>query len=283
MFGGFLTESLGRSILIDCGTVTGAQDLVSRLKALLSDRPLDLVLLTHAHLDHGGGLAAVLKTWPKAKAVVHAKAIGHLVAPEKLWLGTQKVMGELAEMYGRPEGLEPARLIPHDSFAEPGIKILETPGHAAHHLSYGLGEAMFCGEAVGCPYYLAGRWRCRPATPPRFYPEPAFASLEKLLKAPAKEAYFAHAHEKGPFAETILAYRRQLKFWDEFLFPAWRAESPVADLESLTAKLTDELFEADPNLRPLLALDAQALKTEKYFMRNSVAGFLGFYEESRKD
>jgi glyoxylase-like metal-dependent hydrolase (beta-lactamase superfamily II) len=283
MFGGFLTEHLGQKILVDCATVTGAQDLDDRLRALLAGRPLGLILLTHAHLDHSGGLGAVFEAWPKAKAVVHAKALRHLADPEKLWLSTKEVMGELADMYGEPRGVDPARLVPHDAFGGPGIKILETPGHAAHHLSYKLGEAMFCGEAVGCPYFLGEGFHCRPATPPRFYPEPTFNSLEALKNEPAKEAYFAHTHEKGPLRELAEAYGRQLKFWDEFLYPAWLAWPPGANPNGLLAKLTDQLFKVDPELRPLLDLDSRALEIEKYFMRNSAAGFLGFYEEARSE
>jgi glyoxylase-like metal-dependent hydrolase (beta-lactamase superfamily II) len=213
--------------------------------------------------------------------VAHAKAIGHLISPEKLWLGTVKVMGEVAEVYGRPEGLDPARLIPHDTFNEPKIRILETPGHAAHHLSYGLGETMFLGEAVGCPYHFGSSFHSRPATPPRFYPRIALATLEKLLKERPIDAYFAHTHEKGPLKETILAYQSQLKLWDEILYPAWRVESATVKPKELLNKLTDRLFEVDPELRPLLTLGEEALKVEKYFMGNSVAGFLEYYEETK--
>ncbi|MDR2142566.1 MAG: MBL fold metallo-hydrolase, partial [Deltaproteobacteria bacterium] len=113
MFGGFLTEFAGQKILVDCGTVSGAANLVANLRSELQGQDLDLVLLTHAHLDHSGGLGAIFQAWPKTRAVVHAKAIGHLIEPEKLWLGTKKVMGELATMYGQPQPLDPQRLIPH--------------------------------------------------------------------------------------------------------------------------------------------------------------------------
>jgi glyoxylase-like metal-dependent hydrolase (beta-lactamase superfamily II) len=279
MFGGFLVAYNGQNLLIDCGTVTGADNLVARLKDLLGERPLDLVLLTHAHLDHAGGLSAIFGAWPEVKAVAHNKAISHLVNPTKLWQGTQKVMGELAAMYGRPEGVNPERLISHETFTQPGFKVLETPGHAPHHLSYGLGETMFCGEAVGCPYYWGSRFYSRPATPPRFYPDPTFASLEKLLKESPRAAYFAHTHEKGPLIEAILAYRRQLKLWDEILRSAFHGRSPSSDSEVLLTQLTDRLFQLDPELSPLLALDEETLKVEKYFMRNSAAGFLGYYAE----
>ncbi|MDR1578624.1 MAG: MBL fold metallo-hydrolase [Deltaproteobacteria bacterium] len=282
MFGGFLTRFTELNILVDCGTVTGAADMVARLKAVLGESPLDLVLLTHAHLDHSGGLGAILETWPKAKAVTHAQAMDHLVDPTRLWRSTQKVMGELAAMYGEPRPVDPDRLIPHHQFQSPGIKILETPGHAAHHLSYRLGDIIFAGEAVGCPHYWGGRLLSRPATPPRYFPEPTFASLDRLENEPVEEAYFGHTHEKGPLKAAIKAYRRQLSLWDELLRLGWSTADPTTSLEELTNTLTDNLFHHDPDLRPLLAWPETSLAIEKIFARNSVAGFLGHYAQSLK-
>ncbi|MDR1871308.1 MAG: MBL fold metallo-hydrolase [Deltaproteobacteria bacterium] len=283
MFGGFYTEFLGKRILIDCGTVTGAKDLVQRLKSILGDKSLDFVFLTHIHLDHSGGLSAIFKAWPQAKAVVHEDAIRHLIYPAKLWRSTKRVMGEMAAVYGEPRSVDDERLIPHTAFSHPGIQVIETPGHAAHHLSYRLGLTLFCGEAVGCPYAWGANFHSRPATPPLYYPELTFHSLNLLLKEPAKEAYFAHTHERGPLMETILAYRRQLTFWDQFLFPKWSEMTPETDKKAYISQLTDELFEIDPELKPLLSLESQPLETEKYFMRNSVLGFFTHYDTRKAE
>jgi glyoxylase-like metal-dependent hydrolase (beta-lactamase superfamily II) len=283
MFGGFLLEFGGQNILVDCGTVTGGPSLVANLKAILGQKPLDLVYLTHAHLDHSGGLGEIFKAYPKALAVCHAKGLAHLAKPERLWLSTKEVMGELADMYGQPRPVDPTRLIPHDQYESPGLKILLTPGHAAHHLSYRFGDLLFAGEAVGCPYYSGAQFHCRPATPPRYFPETTLASLDLLDHEPVSLAYFGHTHEIGPLKPTISAYRRQLKLWDEILKPDYLAAPQDVDLKELAITLTEGLFERDPDLRPLLALPAEALGVEKYFMRNCVDGFLGYYQElSRK-
>jgi beta-lactamase superfamily II metal-dependent hydrolase len=46
----------GKTVLIDAGPPEAADALQARLESLLS-APLDLVILTHAHLDHLGGMA----------------------------------------------------------------------------------------------------------------------------------------------------------------------------------------------------------------------------------
>jgi glyoxylase-like metal-dependent hydrolase (beta-lactamase superfamily II) len=166
-----------------------------------------------------------------------------------------------------------------------GLRILETPGHAAHHLCYSLDQSVFVGEAVGCPYYQGEKVYCRPATPPRYYPEPTFDSLNKLFKLSEElgvdEAYFAHTQEKGPLKATVLAYQEQLKLWDKIIHPLWLAKNKATNLSELRVHLTDHLFEVDPQLRPLQALAPEALEIEKYFMRNCVDGFLGLYEERK--
>ncbi|MDR1086160.1 MAG: MBL fold metallo-hydrolase [Deltaproteobacteria bacterium] len=282
MFGGFLTQYGDKNILVDCGTVTGARNLVRGLLDRLGEKPLDYVFLTHIHVDHSGGLAEIFRTWPDCQAVVQAQAMNHLINPEKLWLGTVKVMGELAPMYGQPQSLEPGRLIPHTEFSLPGLTIIETPGHAAHHLSYLLKDIIFAGEAAGCPYHLNNRLYSRPATPPRYYPEPTFASLALLEKQPAEWGYFGHTQEECRLSETASNCREQLKFWDEFLFSRWQEEASKTDEQELIVSLTDRLFEEDPHLRPILSLGPLKTKVEKYFMQNSVAGFLGFYAERER-
>ncbi|MSP93419.1 MAG: MBL fold metallo-hydrolase [Myxococcales bacterium] len=57
---GFLiTTPEGKTVLVDAGPPDHADAVVNRLKQLTS-RPLDLVVLTHAHTDHMGGMAKVL-------------------------------------------------------------------------------------------------------------------------------------------------------------------------------------------------------------------------------
>ena len=279
MFGGWLTESAGRAILVDAGVGSGAADLVRRLKDRLGEKPLDYVLLTHIHMDHAGGLSEIFRAWPGARVVVHEKGRPHLVEPERLWEGTRKVMGELADMYGRPTPLDPARLIPHRQADLQGLTIVETPGHAAHHLSFRLEDTWFAGEAGGCPYLWAGRCYNRPATPPRYYPAVMLASIDLLLAEPDGPAYFAHTHERMALREVLTAYKKQLNFWDGLLRRPSAARRPGESPADQLNRLTDRLFREDPLLDPLNALPPAELWREKYFVRNSVEGFLGYYAE----
>lgn len=283
MFGGWLTEFDNRTFLIDCGVGSGGPSLARRLRERLGDRPLDLVLLTHIHLDHSGGLADIFSLWPEARALTHAKGIRHLAEPARLWESTREVMGELADMYGQPKPLDPGRFIPHNQVDIPGLTIFETPGHAPHHLSFRLGETLFLGEAGGCPYYHQGRLLNRPATPPRYFPTTTLASIQRLLDEPDGRAYGGHTHPAVPAHECLRVSRDQLLFWEEFVRRAESARRPGEDYRRFLDRLTEGLFAEDPNLSPLNELPAMDLWRERYFMRNSVEGFVKYLEEETQN
>lgn len=278
MFGGWLTEYGGQTFLVDCGVGSGGPSLARRLKRRLNGARLDYVLLTHIHLDHSGGLASIFDAFPETRAVVHARGISHLAAPDRLWASTIKVMKELAETYGRPRPLDPKRLIPHTEAGLRGLKIFETPGHAPHHLSYRLGPYMFTGEAAGLPYYFEGRLYSRPATPPKYSPDQAGSSIEKLLREPDGTAYCGHYHPPVPLHDCLRLYQKQLAFWEAYLGRPEAARGPNESHEEHLARLTDSLIKDDPNLSPLARLSGGSLWVEKFFIANSIEGFLDYLE-----
>ncbi|SFB92528.1 Glyoxylase, beta-lactamase superfamily II [Polaromonas sp. OV174] len=67
-----------KSLLIDSGYCTHAEQTVSLLELALGDRPLDLLLNTHLHSDHCGGNAALQAQYPDLQTWVppgHAQQV----------------------------------------------------------------------------------------------------------------------------------------------------------------------------------------------------------------
>jgi len=273
----WVSRSEGLAFLVDPGPPSTAAALLAALRGLGVTR-LDYVLLTHVHLDHAGATADVLDAYPGARAWCHETGRRHLVDPSRLWEGSRQVLGTTAEVYGEPRPVPAAALADDDELAARGVRVVPTPGHAAHHASFAHADTLFVGEAAGT--YLAlpgGGWYLRPATPPRFVPEVALASLARLLALeprPRRVAFAHHGCLEGRTGELLEAARDQLRLWVE-VARRCAARDPGAAPEALVAACLETLAAADARFarRGELPPDIQA--RELQFTRQSLRGILG--------
>lgn len=65
----FLLLGAEKTALMDSGYSFAAPKMIENIKAVLGDRPLDYVLLTHSHFDHACGSAMCQAVWPDVKVV----------------------------------------------------------------------------------------------------------------------------------------------------------------------------------------------------------------------
>jgi glyoxylase-like metal-dependent hydrolase (beta-lactamase superfamily II) len=262
-----------KTMVVDVGPSRSVPKLIDSLTARGVHR-VDFVLLTHIHMDHAGGLAEFLDHFPMARAVCHSKAISHLVDPSKLWTGSRKTLGDLADAYGPIRPVERERLIPHTETRVEGIDIIETPGHAPHHLSFIVEGNLFAGEAGGI--YVTGRgWEyLRPATPPVFFLNEFLGSIDRLLAAKDLPMCYAHFGRADSSHHMLKRERAQLLFWEERI-KGERAKGDSLLMERCMAKLLAEYRE----LRAYEAMSPSDQDREKFFMGNSIKGYLGFLQE----
>ena len=140
----------GKTIVVDPGPPSTIPVLLDAFK-LLNITTLDLILLTHIHLDHAGGTGHLVEHFPQTPVCCHPIGIPHLAEPQKLWDGSLKVLGEIAQAYGAPRAV-PADNLFYIKENQPNsfqVKSIETPGHASHHVCYVLDELLFAGEVAG--------------------------------------------------------------------------------------------------------------------------------------
>ncbi len=250
----------GHSIVVDPGPKSTAKDLIAKLKSFGVSR-VDLVLLTHAHIDHCGSTADFLSAFPEARVVAHPKAVPHLLDPSRLWAGSLQVLGEKAVAYGPIDPVDP-RAIAQDPRQIPNLTIIDTPGHASHHQSYlytgKTTSVLFSGEAAGV--YLHGSY-LRPATPPRFFFDVAYGSLTRLTATdPSIICYghFGYTRDSGWLNKA----KDQLELWRTIVS------------EPLIPVVLRKLFKEDPFLAEFASLDPDIAQREEYFIENSIKGFL---------
>lgn len=275
----WLSRGGGCDFVVDPGPASTAPVLIDRLRALDVER-LDYILLTHIHLDHGGATAALLQAYPTARVACHPIARKHVTAPARLWEGSQQVLGEIAGVYGEPAPVPEAALIEPDALAAAGIGVIETPGHAPHHVSFLHRDTLFVGEAAGTFMDLgAGWWYLRPATPPRFRLEVALASLDRLLAlepAPRRLAFAHHGLLSGRTRALLELARAQHERWVDVV-RAVLAIAPPGEAALLT-RITDRLETIDPHFGRRRHLPEDIRVREDDFTRQSLRGMVQYVQ-----
>lgn len=262
------------TFLVDTGPSRSADLLIKKLRSLGLNR-LDYVLLTHIHLDHAGGLSRVLEEFPGARVVCHRKAVSHLVDPTMLWEGSRKVLGDMADAFGPLAPVPEDLLIPHDEAEIPGLRVIETRGHAPHHISFSFQGCLFAGEAAGNYIGFGGRELLRPATPSRFYLEESLASVDRMRDLKEHVLCYAHFGRADDSRRMLGRFRDQLIRWRDILASLLR-ERPDAGAELCL----ETLLRADPELESFFALGPAIRERERFFIVNSIHGYLGYLKEA---
>ena len=262
------------NFIVDVGPAASAHSLVDSLRSMKIER-LDYILITHIHIDHCGALADILDQFPMAKAVCHDKGIKHLVKPENLWKGSLKVLGDIAGMYGRPKPVARERLIPHTEANIKDLMIIETPGHAAHHLSFCYKNSLFAGEAGGNYFLINGEEYLRPATPPRFFFDVFVNSVDKLLALDNQIIHYAHFGSAKNSHKLLHRVKKQLFLWKDLLAAEFKKGE-----DDFINRSVNVLLENDSNLKSFSKMDPRVQRRERILLGNAVKGFLGYFKET---
>ncbi len=263
------------TVVVDPGPSSTIDKVVDGIAAM-GIKKVDLILLTHIHLDHGGGVSEMIKAFPDARVFCHESGRKHIIDPQRLWQGSVKVLGRTAEVYGEPGPVRAECMMTDASELKArGISVIPTPGHAPHHVSFLIDDVLFAGETFGTRVPLAsGHLYLRPATPPRFFLNNAIESIDRVLaldKEPLK-TIFAHYGSTGDTFAWAGRAREQLVLWVDTI-RALYAESE----DHLEQRLYDRLMEVDPMYGQgrFAELPADIQKRERGFLANTLDGMLG--------
>ena len=275
LIGSYILKGV-KTVIVETGPASSVINLLSGLKEIgVKVEEVAYVALSHVHLDHGGGAGTLLKILPNAKVIVHPRGAPHLLNPEKLWLQSKKVLGNMAEIYGAPEPVPENRIIVAaegmtlDAGNNIRLKVVETLGHAAHNLSYcePLTNGIFTGDAAGI--YLSEFDVVIPTTPPPFRLDVASASLNTLVNLNPTFLYYSHFGKQAEAVLHLKNYLLQLKLW------ACIVEEGIKNGQRKEA-IRERILAEDTAMRKIVSF----LKAHPIFMRtiveNSVQGFIDF-------
>ncbi len=263
--------------LIDVGPAVSVENLMLGLGELnINPANISYIFATHIHIDHAGGIGKAIKQMPNAMVVVHEIGRPHLIAPARLWEDSQRALGKLALKYGPIESVSQDRII----IAQSGmrinlggmeIEVLNTPGHASHHLSFldRRRGRLFAGEAAGA--IIKELNLIRPIVAPPFNFEQALTSLDNLIRLGPTSLYYAHFGYAPNAIDKLRYHKQQLILWGSIIAGRLEKEANWQDIYS-------EIREKDDALTRIDSLPLNERRRELYFMKTSIMGFVGYFK-----
>lgn len=196
----------GHAAIVDTAHNAAAPGVLAALAERgVAPEAVDLVVLTHVHLDHAGAAGTLMRACPNARLAVHPRGARHMIDPSVLVAGTRAVYGaEAADaMYGEIVPVPSERVIETGEGARLALRgrelrFLDAPGHARHHVCIQDARTghLFAGDNFGLSYRETdrdGRAFVFPTTTPvQFEPRALHATMDRMLALEPEAIYLAH-------------------------------------------------------------------------------------------
>jgi glyoxylase-like metal-dependent hydrolase (beta-lactamase superfamily II) len=216
--------------LIETGPSTCRRALLAGIaRAGVAPEQVRHVFVTHIHLDHAGGMGAVVNAFPKATFYAHELGVPHLVDPSRLIASARRAWGAAADpLWGTILPVPAPRVVAlrgGERFPVRGgeLSVLATPGHARHHLAFfdsGI-RGIFTGDGAGVR--LEHSAHLRPAVPPPDLDlEELFTSLDAMRRTDPRLVLFSHFGPSPDGAADLARYRTLVEQWRDVALAAAR-------------------------------------------------------------
>ncbi|TAK31925.1 MAG: MBL fold metallo-hydrolase [Chloroflexota bacterium] len=240
-----------RAALVDVGPTKRAMALPERLRELDIDAgKIDYILLTHIHVDHAGAAGYLCQLYPNALVVVHQAGARHLIDPSKLVEGTRAAFGPEAEVANGPVvPMQAERMVVVtggeviDLGAGRRLRVIDTPGHASHHLCFydEWTRGIFTGEGMGV-YHRGLDMGLPTIAPPLFDVFAAVASIRKMASFGPERFYYAHGGARENVEGAPERLVDAILNWAETTRQAMREDSDPANVVArLRLRAAEEL------------------------------------------
>jgi glyoxylase-like metal-dependent hydrolase (beta-lactamase superfamily II) len=267
--------------LIETGPTTCRSALLDGLRAAgVTPNEVRRVFVTHIHLDHAGGVGALVEALPHAQFFAHELGVPHLVDPTRLISSARRAWGAAADpLWGtivptpapRITGLAGGERFP---VAGGELEVMLTPGHARHHLSFfdTRLRGLFSGDGAGVR--LERSPHLRPAVPPPDLDlDLLFSSVEAMRQKDPRFLLFSHFGPSPDGAADLDRYRTVVTEWRDVALASAR-ENP--DPEFVARRLEEE----DSKALRALGVSPTIVERESLVSGYDLAakGFLRYFE-----
>jgi len=208
-----------RPAIVESGIGTNYERILDAVAAVgLEPADIEVIALTHVHLDHAGGAGFLAEACPNATIVAHEIGAPHLVDPDRLWEGTKRAVGEQISHYVEPDPVPADRLreITDGDRIDLGDHSLiahHAPGHTPHQVVFEDpgNDAVFTGDAAGL--YVPERDRAEPSSPPPdFDLQAALRDVETVQSLEPETLLYSH-FGPAPRTHQLEGYADRLEEW----------------------------------------------------------------------
>lgn len=245
VLGTYLIEG-EKTAVIDPGPTNQTLGVIDALQAH-GVKELDAVLLSHIHLDHGGGSWKMTETYPSSFVYCHPRGAAHMVDPSKLKAGAERLFEERVLEYGTITGVSRDRIMESSDgeIIDLGgviLQVLWTPGHSSHSQSYWEPDSrtVFVGDAVG--HVMGEGDPVVPVSPPPHNPIRAVESIDRILGLRPETLCIAHFGPHENATEHLNRIRNRSILWDRLSIQAAREGMDLEEFTSLVLE-EDELMD----------------------------------------
>lgn len=229
----FLVETTAGPVLVETGPHSTLPNLLAGIKAAgFSTDDIKHVFITHIHLDHAG--AAWWFAQRGATIYVHPRGSKHLASPERLMESARRIyLDQMDTLWGQMNAIAPEQIreVGHEESIVIGateVKSYHTPGHAVHHIAWGIEDIIFTGDVAGVR--INQGMVIPPCPPPDINLADWEASIDILKSLAPSTLYLTHF---GPvkYSETHLDdLRSRLHKWANWIKPHYEAERSVMEV-----------------------------------------------------
>ncbi len=252
-FGAVYLIEEDRIALVETGTSNDVAAILAAIREFgLRPGDVEVLVVSHVHLDHAGGAGFLLESMPNATVYVHERGAKHLVDPTKLVASAGQALRDMASEFGTMRPIRPDRLVAVGDGATLDLggrvlRFLDSPGHAPHELTIfdELNRCVYTGDA--CGLYFPSDGILMPIAPaPSFDLEQNLAVFGRLSDLRPRALLFSHfgPHERP--AEVLQRQRVQYPAWSEVVARNLKALGEDAVVEELYAMSCRDARHTDP-------------------------------------
>ncbi|MBX0322670.1 MBL fold metallo-hydrolase [Halomicroarcula sp. F13] len=208
-----------RPALVDAGLGTNHERVLDAMaEAGVEPEDLEVIALTHIHLDHAGGTGLLVDACPNATVYVHEMGSRHLVDPERIWEGTKGAVGDQIRHYTEPKPVPEERIVEvtdgdEIDLGDHTFEVVHAPGHAPHQVVFydPTIDGVFTADAAGI--YTPSTDEMHVTTPPvNFDLEQALADVETIAELDPETLLFGH-FGPAPTGDKLDVYAEILTDW----------------------------------------------------------------------